>query len=328
MNRKRPELAKSELIAALPLACSNEQAAVEFLEARRWPTGAKCPECESSSVYQLRKKETGERNRFLWRCKECSRQFTVRTGTVYAESLIPLHKWLRAMWESASAKNGVSALEMSRRLEISYKAALFLMHRIRHSMAPNETEPKLSGTVEADETYVGGKPRHPYRVDGKIKMGRNPNKPKTPVFAAVQRGGEVRARVMANVTSENVTDALLETVDRSSRLVTDEANLYKSVGAPFSQHDSVKHRVKEYVNREDPTIHSNTIEGFFSRLKRQLNGTYHAVSKEHLHRYVAHAAFLYNTRTMNDGERTLSLLRAVEGKRLMYHDPESNEQVA
>jgi transposase-like protein len=133
MPVKRPELAKSKVIAALPLACSNEQAAVEFLEAKRWGDCPCCPLCGSVSVYQM-KNRAGERSRFLWRCRDCNRQYTIRTGTIYAESLIPLHKWLRAMWEAASAKNCVSALEMSRRLEISYKSALFLMHRIRHAM--------------------------------------------------------------------------------------------------------------------------------------------------------------------------------------------------
>ena len=323
-QKKRPELAQSATIAELPAACANEQAAVEFLESKRWGKGATCPECTATDVYKMLSSDGSRNKRYLWRCRDCNRQFTVRTGTVYAESLIPLHKWLRAIWEAATCKNGVSALEMSRRLEVSYKSALFLMHRIRHGMAPTGPEPKLSGTVEADETYVGGKPRYPYMVNGKVKLGRNPNKPKTPVFAMVQRGGEVRARVMATVNGENVTKALLADVDRSANLMTDDANLYKKIGLPFQSHGTVNHRTKEYVNRDNPSIHSNTIENYFSRVKRQLMGTYHAVSPEHLHRYVAHSAFLYNSRTLNDGERTLLLLKSMEGKRLMYDGPSEN----
>jgi transposase-like protein len=325
MSQKKPQLDQSDLIDALPLACANEQAAIEFLEGQRWGESPCCPRCGSVAVYKMTDRATGERNkRFLWRCRDCKQQYSVRTGTVYEESLIPLHKWCRAMWESATAKNGVSALEMSRRLQITYRAALFLMHRIRHGMAPNSPQPKLTGTVEADETYVGGKPRYQQntykagRAQG--KPGWNPLYPKTPVFAVVQRGGNVRARVMATVNSRNVSDALLEAADRSANLMTDESSLYLRVGKPFASHGSTKHSSRQYVDKNDPTIHSNTIESFFARVKRQLNGTYHAVSKQHLHRYIVHAEFLYNSRMMNDGERTQALLAGMRGKRLMYKD--------
>jgi transposase-like protein len=314
-HKPRTELAKSELFAELPVACATEAAAVEFLERKRWAAGACCPLCGSVSVYTMKDRAGARSKRFLWRCRDCSKMYTVRTGTIYAESLIPLHKWLRAMWEAASAKNCVSALEMSRKLELSYKSTLFLMHRIRHTMAPNTSpDPKLTGTVEADETYVGGRPRH--RRTG--ITGNHPGKPKTPVFAAVQRGGEVRAQVLPSVTANNLRIALTDCVDLSARLVTDDLNLYWNAGKPFARHDKVAHSKKEYVNKADPSIHSNTIESFFARVKRGLNGTFHAVSKEHLHRYVDGFAFLYNTRELTDGERTLSLLRRTEGKRLMY----------
>lgn len=317
--RKRPELNQTELVERLPLACADEAAAVDFLETERWGAGTYCPHCGATgNTYKLTDRKTGERNkRFLWKCRDCSKMFTVRTGTVYAESLIPLHKWCRALWESATAKNGVSALEMSRRLQVSYKSALFLMHRIRHAMAPTGPEPKLTDTVEADETYVGGKPRH-RRVG---ITGNHPGKPKTPVFAAVQRGGEVRARVLPSVTANNLRDALTDCVEPSCRLLTDDLNLYWKAGRPFAKHDRVKHSKKEYVNKADPSIHTNTIESFFARVKRNLNGTYHAVSKEHLHRYIDHVAFLYNSREMNDGQRTTHLIQKATGKRLMYRDP-------
>jgi len=143
---------------------------------------------------------------------------------------------------------------------------------------------------------------------------------KTPVLACVQRGGEVRARVLANVTSKNITPALLEWAERSAHLRTDDHG-FRAVGKPFASHKAVRHSYGEYVNLRNPDIHSNTIEGFFSRVKRQLNGTYHAVSKEHLHRYINQAAFLYNTREMNDGERTIALIKRADGKRLMYREP-------
>lgn len=319
--RKRPELAKHDIVEQLPLACASESEAVKFLEAQRWGNTPCCPECGSVDVYAMKDRTTGERSkRFLWRCRDCSKQYTVRTGTIYAESLIPLHKWCRALWESATAKNGVSALEMSRRLQVSYKTALFLMHRIRHAMEPNGPQPKLTGTVEADEMYWGGKARHSRMVRGMARPGPNPDKPKTPIFAVVQRGGEVRARVMPTVTANNVREAILDMADPSCRLVTDELKAYRKIGRPFAQHDRVNHSRKEYVSKSDPTCYTNTIESFFARVRRQLTGTYHNVSKEHLDRYVTHAAFLHNTRELNDGERTKALIRGTEGKRLTYRE--------
>jgi len=319
---RKPQLDQSEIVEALPVACASEAAAVAFFEEQRWGKSPTCPECESADVYQMKDRKTGERNKdYRWRCRHCGRLYSVRTGMIFEESLIPLHKWARACWESACAKNGCSALEMSRRLQVSYKSALFMMHRIRHAMAdsPNTPRPKFTGVIEADETYVGGKPRTMVRGRGKSKAE------KTPVFAVLQRGGQVRAKVMPSVTAENVRQALLENAEPSCTLMTDESNIYKKVGRPFAAHERVKHRDYEYVRpgkRGKPTVTTNSAEGFFSRVKRGLNGTYHAVSPEHLHRYIDHFAFLYNTRELNDGERTLALIGQAEGKRLMYKSPE------
>lgn len=326
MATKRPELAQSETVAELPEACASEAAAVDFLERKRWGDTPGCVRCGSVAVYKMTDRATGERNkRFLWRCRDCKAQYTVRTGTVYEESLIPLHKWCRALWESASAKNGISALEICRKVEVSYKTALFMMHRIRHAMSDGNPPPKLTGTIEADELYWGGRPRYPRMVRGVIRKGPNPDKPKMPIFAVVQRGGPVRARVMPTVNSGNVRKALLDMADPSCRLITDELKAYRRIGRPFARHDTVNHTAREYVSKTDPTAHVNTAENFFSRVRRQLTGTYHAVSKEHLHRYVDHAAFLYNSKHMNDGERTLDLIRRTDGKRLMYRDPRTDK---
>lgn len=336
-QKPRPELAQSELIEELPAACASEAAAVDFLERRRFADGEYCPHCGAvGCVYKMLGRDGQRNKRFLWRCRDCSKMFTVRTGTVYAESLIPLHKWCHALWATASAKNGVSALELSRRIQVTYKTALFIMHRIRHATAHDpDTDPKLTGTVEADETYVGGKPRRqqmtgkpidlPPMKDGKPPKFRNSHLSgrslanKVPVFAVVQRGGEVRTRVIANVTAENIRQALTDhTEPAQSVLMTDDFASYRRVGGPFTRHGIIRHTIREYVRGD---VHTNTIEGFFSRVKRKLNGTHHAVSKEHLHRYMSEAAFIYNTRAMNDGERTLALLNRTIGKRLMYRDP-------
>ena len=143
------------------------------------------------------------------------------------------------------------------------------------------------------------------------------------MLAAVQRGGEVRARVVANVTTENAKAAMLEWADTSADLLTDDRG-FRKIGKPFASHRAVKHSTGEYVCKDDPEVYTNTIEGFFSRVKRQIGGTFHNVSKEHLHRYVAHAAYLYNARALNDGERASHLIQRTRGKRLMYRDPTGN----
>src|SRR5437870_10138560 len=161
-NEKRHHLSKSETVEAIPLACSNESAAVEFLEWQRWGKTPACVNCGSVNVYKMLDAETGKRSkRFLWRCRDCKKQYTVRVGTVYEESRLDLRHWCYAFWRAATSKKGVAALEIMRHCQISYKSALFLMNRIRFAMAPDPSvAPKLTGTVEIDETYVGGNQRH------------------------------------------------------------------------------------------------------------------------------------------------------------------------
>ncbi len=315
---KRPELAKSELIEELPLACADETAAAEFLERKRWGDVPCCPSCGSVAVYKMTARDGSRNKRFMWRCRDCNRQFTVRTGTVLAESLLPLRHWCRAMWMTASAKNGVSALELSRALQINYRSALFLLHRLRHAMSPNPApEPKLDGVVEADETYVGGKPRFRGSVKNPInKRGRGTRK--QPVAAVLQRGGEVRTRVIPCVNSHNLRAMLADNVCPTARVMTDKEAGYKGISAQFASHETVDHGAREYA-RGDVT--TNGVEGFFARVKRGLNGVYHSVSREHLHRYMDHFAFMHNTRMLNDGERIETLLARTQGKRLMYKDP-------
>jgi transposase-like protein len=306
---------ESEIIRAIPAACADEAAAVEFIERLRWADCPACPRCGDLNVAQMQSAD-GKRNaRYLWRCHGCKRQFTVRIGTIFEDSRIPLRVWCYAFWRSCSSKKGISALQVSRETGITHKSALFLLHRIRFAMGIDPTTPrKLEGAVEADETYVGGKPRknRPYADRWK----RNPNK--VAVMAIVERGGEVRARPLDRVTAENVEAALREYVAPTAKLYTDEGSHYRWADKPWpGGHATVNHSLGEYA-RGDAT--TNAVEGFFSLLKRGVYGTFHSVSKKHLGRYVNEFTFRHNTRTLDDGQRTLHALHAAEGKRLTYRE--------
>jgi transposase-like protein len=300
---------KSAAVSALPLACADEKTAVEFLESARWNGKALCPHCKSDGVYQMKDRKTGERNRrFLWRCRPCGKQFTVRVGTVYEDSLIPLRHWCYAFWAACSSKKGVSALQVKRQTGLSYKSALFMMHRVRAAMRGTGIKTVLSGTVEADETYVGGKPRNPGKHN---KRGRGTKK--TPVFAVVERNGNVRTSVVQRLDGESLTAAIKAVTDPSARIITDENPAYNKL----ANHETVNHGRREFARGD---VHSNTVEGFFSLIKRGLYGVYHAVSKKHLPRYINEFEFRYDTRGMDDGERTMTAMHRAAGVRLMYQE--------
>jgi transposase-like protein len=318
MTRKerKHQLSDSAVVEQIPLACSDELAAVEFLEHQRWGNNPCCVHCGSVNVYKMVDAKTGERNsRYLWRCRDCKQQYTVRIGTVYEESRLELRHWCYTFWRAATSKKGVSALEIKRHCQISYKSALFLMNRIRFAMAPDANTPKLSGTVEIDEMYIGPrKPRNPGM--GKItgKMGRGTDK--IPVFAAVERQGKIRRRIIPNVTGPTLRQAIREEIDRSARIMSDEFGSYKGLDKEFTgRHETVRHATREFARGD---IHTNTVESSHALVKRGIVGIYHNVSQEYLHRYLWQYDFLWNNRKMNDGERTILAIKAAEGKRLMY----------
>lgn len=326
---------KSAVEAQLPLACASEPHAVEFMEQQRgWTTEAEatCPKCGVfGESYKMKDAKTGERNaRYLWRCKACKSQFTVKVGTVMEDSPIPVRFWCLAFYRACASKKGVSALQIQRETGLSYKSALFLMHRIRWAMAPaNENEPKLGvngGTVEYDETYVGGKPRYPARRGGAVARYKGKAKDfdqrKTPVVGGVERDGRVKARVVNSTKAADVGQHVRAMVDPSAHLMTDESAIYKTVGQEYASHRRVKHYLGQYTRYtlDGEQVTTNRIEGFWAGLKRQLHGTHHAVSRKHLHRYVSEAEFKYNSRDLSDGERTVKLIRAAVDRRLTYAD--------
>jgi hypothetical protein len=268
-------------------------------------------------------RKTGERNkRFLWMCKGCKKQYTVRVGTVLEESLIPLRHWAFGFWSAAASKKGISSLQVKRVTGLTYRSALFMMHRIRFAMAEDYTsQPKLGGPdgiIEADETYVGGKPRNKQATKGPAK-GWLQNR-KMPVVSIVERGGNIRSFVTADITARNIGRILQENASFDSHLMTDSSNVYKyGVGKPFRRHGMTDHKHGEYALPDG--THSNTVESAFSLLKRGIMGTFHNISRKHLHRYVAEFDFRWNARKIDDGARTGLAIRHAEGKRLRYREP-------
>jgi len=305
-------MAKSVLDAA---HFQNEEAAFAYVEAKLWPTGPVCPHCGATDPHV--KRLNGKSTRLgLHKCYACKGQFTVRQGTIFESSHLPLHLWLQVIHLFCASKKGISARQIQRMLQCSMKTAWFLGHRIREAMAEKHGlfGPPLGGegkVVEADEAYIG----------------RNANKklagpgPQMPVVSLVERGGRVRSFHVARVTSSNLHPILARHADVQSRLMSDDARIYRGIGWNFADHGIVTHSRGEYVSRQDPTIHTNTVEGYFSILKRGIFGTFHHVSEAHLGRYLSEFDFRYNNREklgFTDSERANVALMGVKGKRLTY----------
>ncbi len=333
---------KTALESRIPMACADEAAAVAFLESQRWGETPCCPRCGDTSVRQMKARDGSRNTRFLWRCGGCKQQFSVRVGTIMEDSPIPLRHWCLAFYRAAASKKGVSALQIQRETGLTYKSALFLMHRIRWAMAPaNEQESKLGGNgeiVEFDETYVGGKPRGHARYsqeikrDGTRKLGPAPDfaDRKTPVVGGIERDGRVKVRVTQNLTQGTLAGHVLDMVDGAAHLQTDQLPTYKAVGQQFASHERVRHNAGVYVRYTDEGIQvtTNRIDGFWSGLKRKLHGTHHAVSRKHLHRYLSEAEFIYNNRGLSDGERTVKIIQAANFRRLTYKQQTSKNRDA
>ena len=296
----------------------DETKAREFLEAQRWPHGPECPYCGERKNVQRLGGKAGEKGQVL--CRPCRKKFTVTVGTVMERSKIPLAKWLMTFRLMAASKKGISAHQIHRMLGVTYKTAWFLCHRVREAMGlPADASP-IGGegkVVESDETFVGGKKRN-------VQKGK-PTPKKHAVVALVERGGELRANHVPDVTAKTIREVVVTQASRKSELSTDEALVYEHIGKEFEAHHTVNHSEKEYKKGKGST---NTSEAFFSLLKRRVYGAHHAVSEAHLHRYVAEAAFAWNHRVANgydDLERANAAIRNAKGKRLTYRRPNPQE---
>lgn len=325
------------------------EAAREYLEQQRWPEGPECPHCglvgeaykitpkprQINEEYQSKREVAAQAKRVrkprqgLWKCKGCRKPFTVTVGTIFEDSHIPLNKWVIAVHLLCASKKGMSAHQIHRMLGVTYKTAWFMCHRIRYGMSQEPLASQLTGVVEADETYVGGRLRH--RQSTQVKPGVraqdrvSPTANKAAVFSILQRDGRVRSTHMDRVTGENLKAAIKQVCAPDAHIITDDYPGYKRLKSEF-KHSSVNHSAREYSRWEDGIcITTNSIEGFFSILKRGVNGTYHHVSKQHLHRYLSEFDFRFNARKMSDSDRREAALKGFNGKRLMLHDPIGKE---
>ena len=299
----------------------DEAAAFAHVESIIWADGTGCPHCGCvDRAYRLegvrtkpsKKNPEGKERHGLWKCRECRKQFTVRKGTIFEESHIEMHKWLQAIHLMVSSKKGISAHQLHRVLEVTYKTAWFLAHRIRECMRSGELAPMggNGGAVEVDETFIGREPgRKPQRgVGWKMKM----------LTLVDRETKQAKSIVIDDLRKDTIGPILRENIAREAVLNTDEASHYAKVGEEFAGHEVVKHHAKEYVRGD---AYTNTVEGFYSIFKRGMKGVYQHCGKQHLHRYAAEFDFRYNNRVangVNDAERVSIALQSTLGKRLTY----------
>jgi transposase-like protein len=293
----------------------NEAAAFAKVEAVIWPNGPVCPHCGCMGrISAIRPNKEARVRMGLKKCGDCKKQFTVRVGTIFEESKLPLTKWLQAMHLMASSKKGVSAHQLHRTLEVTYKTAWFLAHRIREAMRSGDLAPfgGEGGAVEVDETFIGTD------KDRDNKGLRRPSHMNKVLSLVDRESGQVRSYVVDDLRVTTIVPILNENIAREARLMTDEAHHYKRVGRTFAEHGVVLHRAEEYVRGD---IYTNTVEGYFSIFKRGMKGVYQHCDKKHLHRYMAEFDFRYCNRIANgvdDKARAEKALKGVVGKRLRY----------
>lgn len=303
----------------------DEADAYLFLEEMRWNGKPACAHCGAAEPYFLnpangktRSTRTGsESQRRVWKCRECRKQFSVLTGTIFHGTKIPVRTWVLVVFEMASSKNGVAAREVERKYGLTPKSAWFMMHRIREAMKREPMAGLLTGRVVADETYLGGKPKNRHGHDPKERDGRIGGTDKTPVVALVSREtGEVVAKVLPNVTGANLAAAIAGEVEPERVVLhTDQSRQYRWMRLPFAGHEAVDHSKGEYVRGD---VSTNQAENFFSQLKRSIDGSHHHVSVNHLPRYLAEFSFRYTYRRESDSQRMARLVQRVGGRRLMY----------
>ena len=289
-----------ELTAAIP----DEAAAIAHFTTIRWKGGAFCPYCQGRKVYTFKDQRTHK-------CAACGKRFSIKVGTIFEGTKLPLRTWLMAIWMLTSHKKGIASTTLARDLGITQKSAWFVLHRLREAATTRSFNTPLSGTVEADETFVGGKSKNKHAHK---RTGVRGPAGKATVFGMVERGGDVRMMHVPDVKAKSVQATIAEHVVPGSAVMTDEAPTFVGLQGRYS-HLSVNHSTGEYVRHF--TIHTNTIEGVWSQFKRQIVGIHHFISDKHLSRYVAESEWRYNRRKLAEGTRADSLIAGSDG-RLTY----------
>ena len=317
-----------------------EADAYAVLEKLRWPNGPACPHCGTDKAYFLKPKNgtsraTGPKKtmsqRRVWKCANCRKQFSVLTGTIFHGTKVSVETWLMVMVQMCSAKNGISAREVERMHGVTPETAWFILHRLREAMKREPLAGALRGTIVADEAWIGGNPRNrhvrkkaelkPERVAPGSRVSQQTDKQAILTLVNAETG-EARSRVVADVTGHTLRKVIADQVDMAnSDLHTDSATYYGEIGPEFLSHEFVNHSAGEYVRGG---VSTNRAEGFFSQLKRSIDGTYHHVSVEHLHRYLAEFDFRYSTCKLNDGTRLQRMIDQMQGRRLTYKPLTSN----
>jgi transposase-like protein len=314
-------------VMTLAKTIKSEGDAYLYMESLRWPEGPVCPHCQSRAEHYFltpktgtgaRKTRTGSMSeRRVWKCKSCRKQFSVITGTVFHGTKVPLHTWLMVVFEMCANKNGIAAREIARKYGVAPRTAWFMTNRLREAMKNLAPERLISGTVVADETFIGPTPsnQHGYK---RIPGGQGQMRAdKVAVVSLVDKeSGEVRSRVVPNVTGENLRQVMEDNVSMPDTVLhTDYEWSYEHFGHRFAEHHRVNHAAREWVRGD---VSTNQAENYFSQLKRSLDGTHHHVSRKHLPRYLAEFDYRYSTRELTDTERMQRLIGRVGGRRLLY----------
>jgi transposase-like protein len=294
-----------QLFATFP---DNESARV-YLESRLWPAGTICPDCRSGERVTVRKRGG------FYHCNACNFDFTVRTGTVFERSKVPLHKWVYAMYLVVTARKGISSMQLAKEIGVTQKTAWFILGRLREACSSPENIDKLKGVIEIDEAFFGGKEKNKHECK-KLKAGRG-SVGKTAVLGMRERGGRTRAQVVQQRNLDFIHGEIHANVEVGSQLYTDDHIVFEGLDGLFYQHESVNHSAGEYARGPAST---NSIESVWAVLKRGIHGVYHQVSPKHLHRYVDEFTF-----RLNEGDvkrhtmrRLESFIDAIVGKRLTY----------
>ena len=290
-----------QLMSAIP----DEQAAIDHFTAIRWKDGAFCPLCGSTRVYHFSDSRTHK-------CGDCRKRFSIKVGTIFEDSKIGMRHWMMAVWLITSHKKGIASTQLAKDIGVTQKTAWFMLHRLRHAAQTQSFNRPLSGEVEADETFIGGKEKNKHRWQR--TGGKQGGAGKAAVLGILERDGELRTGLTPTLSARNVQSAVRENVEPGSLILTDEHPSFRGLSRDFIHH-TVNHSAGEYVRKF--YIHTNGIESVWALFKRQIVGTHHYLSRKHLNRYLGEMTWRFNARESGEGERVNALLAQTAG-RLTY----------